>query len=189
MTLEEVPIHVLFLIALLGIASPLWRNFHKAVATVTFVILLFTYGFFKDLSISVNYIAYFGAMLSGLSGIYIGLIANIMPDIKMNRKDGIILLVAQVMIISTFLLETVVGSYGQIIYNHVDERHYFLMEIYTPFMICSTLLQVLILLKGGIDGGKRIFSYLITYINTHDWGLGNYKNNSSSEEKLQQRDL
>lgn len=163
---QELPIFILLFIALCGIASPSWGKLHRAMAIVTIFIIGITQYFFKSSDISLNFMAYDGAILSAMAGIYIGYVGwftDICPD-KITKKQRFIISISLVLLILTFIFEAIVGTFGQYLYNHINSKHYFLLELFTPFMIGSTILQSMILLTGGIDGLKRINSFINIWI-------------------------
>jgi len=188
MSLEETPIYFALALSLIGMASPTWRNLHRAMLLIYIVTIGFTELYFSPINIPRIYLPYAGAFLSGLSAIYLSFFCNLYPE-DITHKRRLLISISTILIMILFISEAIASWYAGYVFNHVDEKHYFLMEIYSPFMLWSTILQSIILITGGIDGRKRISSVVSDWINNSSWNFGTYKNNIRSNERHQQRDL
>lgn len=182
MELEEIPLFIALALSLFGMASPVWCNLHRAMAIIYIVIISFTQFYFKPPVMELGDLPYLGAVLSGTAGIYLAFIAKIYPK-KITIRQGSILFIAFMTILFTFICEVGGRSLGGYLYNNINTEHYFLLEIYTPFMVCSTLIQSLILFNGGFDGCQRLLTRIDMYFNGLNSDMGVSIQDRSIHEK------
>ena len=187
MTLGEILIYIALMLSLMGMASPVWCNLHRSMVVIYCVIIGFTQAYLNPPAMPLGYLPYVGAFLSGFSGLYLAFFANIYPD-KTSMRNNILISIAGISLLCIFTLEVLVSWGDGHIYNHISKEHYLLYK-YKYFMITSAILQVLILLKGGIDGGINIRYICVAWLNSNAPSVWNRLANKTSNEKLQQRDL
>lgn len=185
MEFEEIPRFIAFALAFFGMASPVWHKLHRVMFVIYLVLISFTQFYFKPPSVELVDLPFLGAILSGSVGIYLAFFANIYPE-KADIKQGKKIFIAYIIILFTFICEIAVQFTGGYLFDPLAQKqHYFLMERYTPSMVCLALLQSLILFKGGIDGLRHSLISFDEWINDLSSRLGGTVQNRKVSGKLQ----
>lgn len=160
----DVPMYLLCLAAGLGSFSHAWGRLSFLTFICASIYLLAHHTVLSNWSFGLNYIGYFGAIMSCAFGVLITKNIRIHADVDFKIKQRI--LWTAIAISALYFVQVIMDFGNQLVFNIGLPEDNFIHSIFQGTVFVIKSLQVLLLREGGVDGGKRIGSY--TY--NHLWG-------------------
>lgn len=165
-----------------------WGRFCKVMFVITLIHVLCVHLILKPNLVDRDSIAYFMAIIMGLSG-SIFVFISIFPKHRISHEAHGKLLWSLAGIVFLCLLEACLNLRVQILFNSQELRGSITHMIFKWVVVSSTILQIYFMRRGGLDGLQRIVNDFNDSTINSSLRVYFSKDTTRSNEKLQQRDL
>lgn len=163
-----------------------WGRFCKVMFYVTLANVLMLHFVLKEISIDPHDLAYIGASMTSISGLILGITYKY-QIYKLSDKHKSMVLYSLSMIIILLLIEAILNLRVQILFNHFVLRDTVTHALFKYIIVSSTILQIIISLRGGIDGRKRIRESYINIFNNFSFRSYLYHSIAGGYSKFKKR--